>query len=419
MKVLKRVVVSWLATARGGAEQSSVELCRALHDRYGVEVVLVFWHYGPKIAIPGLDGGSGVQVMHCHSAADYRKHLAAALRRVPHSTVLLSNHRTYQVDLHLARKRAVKCAVLFRQTPLRTEAFRTLPTHSASELVCLSGNELDWQTLNGAEALVGISDFGVRNLASFAPHHPHIVRIYNGVQVAGHPGPVTPRPVRRFLVVSRLLEWKAIDFAIDAFGLLRRSRRDVRLQIAGEGEIESCLRDVVNRLGLAQCVEFLGFREDIRAVYKDNDCLLHGCANESFGRVVVEASACGLPAVVAQSAGTGEVVVNGHTGLTFRPGDLADCSRALRCAYDLTPDTYQRLARTAQQRAATLFHPHRAVEEYFGLGNAMLLNGGQAAAERPDAMDKNASAKLYGSKGFAPASRQAVRARARSGFARV
>lgn len=374
MNALKRIVVTWLATARGGAEKSSLDLCQTIRRRYQVEVALILWHYGEVFDFGVAAHGAVGEVIHCYDGDEYRRRLAGALAVDSASTVLFSNHRTYQVDLHLAAQHGVKGAAIFRQTPLPDEALRTMPLPTASELAYRRGAELDWGMLRHAAALVGLSDFGVRGLVRFAPQHPRIVRIYNGLSMPGENAAITPRAVRRFLIVSCLIGWKAVDFGIAAFDQLHRRYPDVRLQIAGDGEEELRLRQLVNQLELGEQVEFLGFKEDIQRVYQANDCLLHVSGIESFGRVIVEATNYGLPVVVPQSAGTGELVINGHTGYTFRPHDLSDCVRALECAYHLNGADYARIGATARRRAQALFSLDRLAEEYIGLANSMLVS---------------------------------------------
>jgi glycosyltransferase involved in cell wall biosynthesis len=374
MSALKRIVLTWLATARGGAEKSSFELCQTIRRRYQVEVTLVLWHYGAAFDFGALTEGGAGEVIHCYDGEAYRRRLDGILAVDPGSTALFSNHRAYLVDLHLARRRGVKLAALFRETPLAQEALRALPSPTSSELVYQRGGELDWAALGRADALIGVSDFGVDGIARFAPRGARVVRIYNGPSLPDALFPIEPRAARRFLMVSRLIGWKAVDFGIRAFDRFRRRNPGVSLQIAGDGEEEAALRRLARRHGLDGLVEFLGFQEDIRRVYQANDCLLHVSGIESFGRVIIEAAACGLPAVVPQCGGPGELVVNGHTGFTFRPGDESDCLQALERAYRLGDAEYARVGSTARGRAQTFFNSDRMAEEYVGLANSMLVS---------------------------------------------
>ena len=359
-----------MTTAYGGAEKSSVELCRTIRQRYQLDVVLIVWHYGEGFDFA--DDHGEITIVHCHTADEYRRHVTGALSGNPGSTVVFSNHRTYAIDLRLARQAEVPCGVIFRQTPMSEESLRSLPSAESTELVYRRGHELDWLALQHAAALVGISNFGVHGIEQFAPEHSRVARIYNGLQMPGERPPVTARDVRRFLIVARLIDWKAVDFGIQAFARLASQYPDTRLQIAGNGPEATRLHQLADRLQIADKVDFLGFVNDIRSVYVNNDCLLHPCGIESFGRVVVEASLCGLPVVVTQSAGTAELVINEHTGLTFRRSDLTDCVRALERAYHLSECDYVRLASGAQQRGLAMFNPERLAQEYVGLANSML-----------------------------------------------
>lgn len=374
MRRLRRIVFTWMATARGGAEKSSLELCRAIRHRYRLEVVLIAWHYGATREGGGYLDAAPNEALDCFDAAHYRALLAESLAADPDATVLISNHRTYQIDLCVAAAAGVPACVLFRESPFAEEVLRTLPDANATKLVYCHGGELGWPQLSKAAALIGISDFGARQLARFAAPGARIVRIYNGPAAPCADADLEPlRPVRRFVTASRLINWKVIDFGITAFARLCAARTDVHLQIAGDGPEETHLRRLVTRLELDERVEFLGYRADMARVYQANDCLLHLSAIESFGRVIIEANHCGLPAIVPQSAGAGELVVNGHTGLTFRPGDLDDCVRALTEACGWRAAQRAQFGQAARTRAQALFNLDRVVEEYVGLANGVLL----------------------------------------------
>jgi glycosyltransferase involved in cell wall biosynthesis len=144
------------------------------------------------------------------------------------------------------------------------------------------------------------------------------------------------------------------------------------LSIAGQGpELERLLQQVA-RLEASESIRFLGYRDEMNAIYKEADCLLHVCAHEAFGRVVVEAANCGLVRVVSQSGGAGELVTNEETGLTFRPNDLLDCVRALKCAYNLTVDSFERICLAAQRETRANSSPEGVADAYHRLATEML-----------------------------------------------
>jgi hypothetical protein len=86
-------------------------------------------------------------------------------------------------------------------------------------------------------------------------------------------------------------------------------------------------------LGLAERVEFTGFRADVDAELRRLDVLVHASViPDPLPGVVLEGMGMGLPVVAANAGGNPEHVVDGVNGLLHTPGDAADLARALRRA---------------------------------------------------------------------------------------
>lgn len=113
-----------------------------------------------------------------------------------------------------------------------------------------------------------------------------------------------------YLVVSSLVPYKRIDLAVDAFSGGRR-----KLLVAGTGTQEAALRARAR-----PPVEFLGEVSDdrLRELYRHCRALIFP-GREDFGIVPVEAQACGRPVVCYGEGGALETVVDGVTGIHFRP----------------------------------------------------------------------------------------------------
>jgi len=108
----------------------------------------------------------------------------------------------------------------------------------------------------------------------------------------------------RVLTVSRLAPGKGLDLGIEAVAQLRE-RLPAEYRIVGDGsEFDRLQREHGDRewLGLA------GWADDVQAHYDWGDVLLCPSRWESFGLVVAEALACGLPVVVTDCGGQTEVV---------------------------------------------------------------------------------------------------------------
>jgi glycosyltransferase involved in cell wall biosynthesis len=121
------------------------------------------------------------------------------------------------------------------------------------------------------------------------------------------------------LYAGRLTKEKGLDLLADAFlrALLHDPR--LRLRLAGGGPEEEALR---GRLGDA--AEFLGWLDGdaLARAYADADLFLFASETDTFGQVVLEAQASGLPVLAVDAGGPRELIEHGQTGL-LAPADAA------------------------------------------------------------------------------------------------
>jgi glycosyltransferase involved in cell wall biosynthesis/predicted metal-dependent phosphoesterase TrpH len=190
--------------------------------------------------------------------------------------------------------------------------------------------------------------------------------------------PVPPTPAFgdriNVLYAGRLTLEKGADLLADAF--LEARDRDPRLHLvlAGGGPEEEALRA---RLG--EHATFLGWLEGdaLADAYASADLFLFASRTDTFGQVLLEAQASGLPVIAVAEGGPCSIVADGVTGL-LRPADataLADAVVAL--ASD--PDARARLAGAA--RAAVAERTWERALERLGDGYRRALDGTAAAAE--------------------------------------
>ena len=134
----------------------------------------------------------------------------------------------------------------------------------------------------------------------------------------------------------------------------------------GEGTHRPVLEAAVAELGLADTVRLHGRELDARRLYGAFDVFAHASETEGAPTVVMEAAAAALPVVATRAGGTGEVIVDGDSGLLVPVNDEAAFSAALlRLARD--PELRARLGASARRRVAAEFGLDRMVAEYAAL----------------------------------------------------
>ena len=170
---------------------------------------------------------------------------------------------------------------------------------------------------------------------------------------------VAPAPVIIGMVGNLTSRTKKHGLLLDAVARLAPDLR-VEVRIFGHGAEATSdgyvagLRAQVERLGLGDRVTFAGFRADPIEIRTELDVLVHPADNESFGRVIIEAMAAGLPVVGVRGGGASEIVSHGETGLLAPPDDpsaLATCLEQLVRA----PELRRRLGAAGRLRAESVY----------------------------------------------------------------
>jgi L-malate glycosyltransferase len=127
--------------------------------------------------------------------------------------------------------------------------------------------------------------------------------------------PVTDAP-RDYDVIltARLIARKRVDLFLQLVADLRQRHPHVRAAILGDGPLQDDLEALARSLGVDACVDFLGFREDTERYYVRAKVFVLTSAAEGLSLAMLEAMACGVPAVVPAVGDLADVVSNGVTG---------------------------------------------------------------------------------------------------------
>lgn len=137
-----------------------------------------------------------------------------------------------------------------------------------------------------------------------------------------------PRPTRVIGTVKKLDPVYGIDTLLRAFAQLPG---DLTLEIAGHGPQEAELKELARGLGVADRVSFLGQipNPEVPEVLGRFDVFVALSRAESFGVAILEALACGTPAVTSDAPGPAEVMIDGDTGFVVPRDDVDAAAAAL------------------------------------------------------------------------------------------
>ncbi len=130
----------------------------------------------------------------------------------------------------------------------------------------------------------------------------------------------------RLLYVGRISREKDLDLLADAYRRLRKEGLPVQLFVVGHGPYSEAL---AKSLPEAFFTGYLRGKE-LATAYASADVFVFPSTTDTFGNVILEAQASGLPVVVSDSGGPKELVADNVNGLITRSHDAQDFTRAIR-----------------------------------------------------------------------------------------
>lgn len=124
----------------------------------------------------------------------------------------------------------------------------------------------------------------------------------------------------RVLCVGRVCEAKGQALLVKAAGILwNKYQKKIEVVLVGSCDRQAYekIMGIASKCGIAENVDLLGQRNDIKQIYDSCHVLCMASRCEAFGRVTVEAMMSGCFVLGANSGGTKEIIVEGETGFLF------------------------------------------------------------------------------------------------------
>ncbi len=131
------------------------------------------------------------------------------------------------------------------------------------------------------------------------------------------------------LFVGRLVDYKGVSTLISAFKKL-----DGRcLKIIDDGPLYKELKRKAKNIINADLLGKLPYPKTIEYIKNSNFLVFPSECYETFGRVIIEAFACGIPVIASRLGAMAQIIEDRRTGLHFRPGDPADMAAKAEWAW--------------------------------------------------------------------------------------
>lgn len=185
--------------------------------------------------------------------------------------------------------------------------------------------------------------------------------------------------------VGRLVRYKGLPLLLRVWREIARERPAARLILVGAGgmDLHNCeqeLRGYAAANGMQESVVFTGFVGDVHRYLQAADLFVFPTENEAFGIALIEAMACGLPAVATWTGGIKDIATHEADALLVEPGAHDPLQGAIERVLG-DPALAARLGAAARQTVIRRFSLEAVVSRYLEL-LSRLLSGHSKLAEQ-------------------------------------
>ncbi len=173
--------------------------------------------------------------------------------------------------------------------------------------------------------------------------------------------------------VSNFRNVKRVEDVVETFYKVH-DQLPSRLMLVGDGPEMGRIHQQVKDLGIEDYVLFLGKRDNLTELYNMSDVKLLMSEKESFGLVLLEAMACGVPCIGTAVGGMPEIIESGFNGYLVELGNTNEA--ALNVLKMLTDeDEHEKLKVGALETAQLRFHSTKILDQYIDLYERLLDKG--------------------------------------------
>ncbi|MCG7343049.1 N-acetyl-alpha-D-glucosaminyl L-malate synthase BshA [Sporosarcina sp. ACRSL] len=162
--------------------------------------------------------------------------------------------------------------------------------------------------------------------------------------------------------ISNFRSIKRIGDIIDSFKLIREEI-DSKLLLVGTGPEKIEMKKKASEEGLEDDIIFTGKRDDLPELLAISDIMFLLSEKESFGLVLLEGFACGVPAIATNIGGIPEVIEDGKNGFLIELGDVESAAEKAKLLLS-DPILHQNFRESAIRTVVDKFDSESIVQQY-------------------------------------------------------
>ena len=227
--------------------------------------------------------------------------------------------------------------------------------------------------------IIAVCNIGKRQLIANGWSEPGIQVIFNAVDLEawaddGSTGTLREElgiPADRFvmLIASRFAHDKGHAYLMRSLKRLNEiSEVPFTMVLAGDGELLEPTKALAAELGLTdEQVKFIGFRRDIKNLYKSANLYINSSEHEALSFLIVEAMAAGLPAVITDMAGNSDIIKTEADGGLLVTYDDPDSMASAVKRFMEEPGLLETCKANALKNIEERFEVHKMCAATFGV----------------------------------------------------
>ena len=173
------------------------------------------------------------------------------------------------------------------------------------------------------------------------------------------------------LMASRILKDKGVEEYCSAAKLFKKTdKRNVKFMLAGpidKSSPSSISEEDINKLCLDSDVEYLGAEKDLENLLASSSIfVLPSYYAEGVPKVLLEASACGIPIITTDHPGCRDAIINNETGLLVKIRDSEAIYRAIKYMFD-NPQIMEKMGKAGRELAENSYNESEVVNLHYAI----------------------------------------------------